>query len=53
MINIKKIDDKDLIFINKPLSIAEEKAFSEFLKQRKKPKVKPVVKSKNATVTSK
>ena len=35
MVNIKKIDDKDLVFINKPLTDKEEKEFSEFLKARK------------------
>lgn len=46
MINIKKIDDKDLVFINKPLSTAEDKAFSEFLKQRKKLAKKRAIKTK-------
>lgn len=40
MADIKSIDDKDFIFINKPLNPAEEKAFSEFLKQLKKLKEK-------------
>jgi hypothetical protein len=35
MINFKKIDDKDFIFINKGLSEKEDKAFSDFLKNRK------------------
>lgn len=35
MINFKKIDDKDFVFINKTLSEKEEKAFSDFLKKRK------------------
>jgi len=35
MINFKKIDDKDFVFINKPLSDKEDKAFSDFLKARK------------------
>jgi len=35
MINKKKIDDKDLVFVNKPLSEKEEKEFSNFLKTRK------------------
>jgi hypothetical protein len=33
--NFKKIDDKDLVFVNKPLSEKEEKEFSDFLKTRK------------------
>ena len=35
MINFKKIDDKDFVFLNKPLSDKEEKEFSDFLKSRK------------------
>ena len=35
MINFKKMDEKDFVFINKTLSEKEEKAFSEFLKKRK------------------
>ena len=35
MINFKKMDEKDFVFVNKPLSAKEEKEFSEFLKSRK------------------
>ena len=35
MINFKKMDDKDFVFINKPLAGKEEKAFSDFLKMKK------------------
>jgi len=35
MINLKKIDERDFVFINKPLSEMEDKAFSNFLKTRK------------------
>ena len=35
MINFKKMDDKDFVFVNKPLTEKEEKAFSDFLKSRK------------------
>lgn len=35
MINFKKIDDKDFVFVKKNLSEKEEKAFSDFLKTRK------------------
>lgn len=35
MINFKKMDDKDFVFVNKPLSNKEEKDFSSFLKSRK------------------
>jgi hypothetical protein len=34
-LNFKKIDDKDFVFVNKPLSEKEEKEFSNFLKTRK------------------
>ena len=36
MINFKKMDDKDFVFVNKPLSNKVEKEFSDFLKSRKK-----------------
>ncbi len=36
MINFKKMDDKDFVFVNKPLSAKEEKEFSDFLKSRKR-----------------
>ena len=35
MINFKKMDDKDFVFANKPLSDKEDKEFSDFLKSRK------------------
>ena len=35
MANFKKIDDKDFVFVNKPLTEKEEKEFSDFLKKRK------------------
>ncbi len=35
MIDFKKMDDKDFVFVNKPLSDKEEKEFSDFLKKRK------------------
>lgn len=35
MINFKKMDDKDFVFVSKPLSDKEEKEFSDFLKSRK------------------
>lgn len=35
MIDFKKMDDKDFVFIKKTFSEKEEKAFSEFLKKRK------------------
>jgi hypothetical protein len=35
MANLKKMDDQDFVFINKPLSVKEQKAFRDFLKARK------------------
>lgn len=35
MVNIKKIDQYDFIFVNKPLTAKEEKEFSDFLRDRK------------------
>jgi hypothetical protein len=35
MIDFKKMDDKDFVFVNKPLSDKDDKAFSDFLKNRK------------------
>lgn len=46
MTNYKKMDDQDFIFINKPLTVEEEKEFSEFIKNLKsKNKVKRKIKS--------
>ncbi len=48
MIDFKKMDEKDFVFINKPTSEQEDKAFSAFLKARKsrKGRVKQVLKAK-------
>jgi len=35
MIDFKKMDDKNFVFVSKPLSDKEEKEFSAFLKTRK------------------
>ena len=35
MINFKKMDDKDFVFVNKALSEKDDKEFSDFLKSRK------------------
>jgi hypothetical protein len=51
MINFKKMDDKDFVFINKPLSEKEEKAFSDFLKLRKR-KVRRTSTSKKDKILS-
>lgn len=34
MIDFKKMDNKDFVFINKVLNDKEDKAFSDFLKNR-------------------
>lgn len=40
MINLKDIDKKDLVFINKKLTEKEEKDFSDFLKKKKEKRIK-------------
>jgi hypothetical protein len=50
MINIKKIDDMDIVFVNKPISAKEEKEFSKFLQARK---AKTAVSKKTRTATRK
>ena len=35
MVNFKKMDEKDFVFINRQISKREEKEFSEFLKARR------------------
>lgn len=47
MINFKKMDDKDFVFINQPLSKEEEKDFSAFLKVLKDRKKKRPSAKKN------
>ena len=47
MINFKKMDDKDFVFINKPLTEREDKEFSDFLKTRKKKSVSANVRTKS------
>ncbi len=37
MVDFKKMDEKDFVFVNKPLSPKQDKEFSEFLRDRKKP----------------
>ena len=46
MVNFKKIDEKDFVFINKPLNQKEEKEFSDFLKLRYAKKTSPIKKTK-------
>ena len=35
MVNFKKMDDKDFVFVRSHLDNIQDKAFSEFLKSRK------------------
>jgi hypothetical protein len=50
MANFKKMDDHDFVFVNKPMTVKEEKEFSDFLKGRKsKTKSKRNVQSKTRT----
>jgi hypothetical protein len=48
VIKTKKIDEKDFIFISKPLTGKEYKAFSEFLKNRKERRLR-IKKGKKVT----
>ncbi len=52
MINFKKIDDKDFVFVKKTLSDKDEKEFSDFLKSRKT-KAKKIKDTKKAKVLHK
>jgi hypothetical protein len=45
MVNFKKMDEKDFVFVNRPTSKKEDEAFSGFLKKRKE-KAKTGTKSK-------
>ena len=50
MINIKKMDEHDFVFVNKPLTAKEDKEFSAFLKNRKsKLKAKPNFRTSSQT----
>lgn len=48
MVNFKKMDEKDFVFVNRPTSKKEDEAFSKFLKNRKA-KTKTKIKSKQKT----
>lgn len=49
MVNFKKMDEKDFVFVNRPTSKKEDEAFSEFLKIRKaKTRAKSKVKQKTS-----
>ncbi|WP_157280376.1 hypothetical protein [Pedobacter borealis] len=41
------MDDKDFVFVNKPLTEKEDKEFSDFLKTRKKKSVSANVRTKS------
>jgi hypothetical protein len=47
MIDFKKMDDKDFVFINKPLSDKDDKSFSDFLKNRKTKSLRKTSKKKS------
>lgn len=40
MTNYKKMDEKDFVFINKTISVKEDKEFSDFLIRRKQRKIR-------------
>jgi hypothetical protein len=42
MIDFKKMDEKDFVFISKPTNEKEDKAFSDFLKTRKQKTLRTV-----------
>lgn len=46
MINFKKMDDKDFVFVSKSLSKKEEIEFSAFLKSRTKKETKIIASNK-------
>lgn len=46
MINFKKMDDKDFVFINKEQNEKDDKEFSDFLKNRKIGKLRSNVKKR-------
>lgn len=41
MIDFKNMDNEDFVFVKQNISEKEEKAFSDFLKNRKTKKLKP------------
>jgi hypothetical protein len=47
MINFKKMDDKDFVFINKNLSEKDDQEFSNFLKKRKTKNLPKIDKNKS------
>jgi hypothetical protein len=51
MVNFKKMDEKDFVFINRSLTKKEDEAFSEFLKSKRK-KAKARTKPKEQQKTS-
>ena len=51
MVNLKKIDEKDFVFINKVINEKEDKEFSEFLRNRKNRKLRGSIKKRNEKIT--
>ena len=47
MVDFKHMDDKDFVFVNKPLSDKEDKAFSDFLKNRKAKSLRTKIETKS------
>ncbi len=52
MIDFKKMDDKDFVFINKPVSDKDDKSFSDFLKNRKVKSLRTTSKKKRKELQS-
>lgn len=52
-INFKKMDDKDFVFVKKPLSKKEEKEFSDFLKLLKTKKTRKRISKKEKILNDK
>ena len=50
MVDFKKMDDKDFVFVNRPLSDKEDKAFSDFLKAKTKQTREPKNHTSNSRI---
>ncbi len=53
MIDFKKMDEKDIVFINKPLTYLEEKEFSDYLKTRSNKIMLPKISKKSKILQTK
>ncbi len=49
MVNNKKIDEQDLVFLNQAWTVEEKQSFSNYLKSRKKPRLAPKEKRNNSS----